>query len=551
MRTARSLLVMAVLVACSRKAPPPPPPPPPPVPADAAVAVGAPPADAAVTPVFRTPASTSGIDPAVVGTGRTFMVSSESAQATKVGRDILAAGGNAVDAAVATAFALAVTHPTAGNLGGGGFAVVRVAKGKAVALDFREVAPAAATEDMYLDPDGKPTKASLVGHLAVGVPGSVAGLWALHAKLGKKPWKQLVEPAITLARDGFVVDAVLAESIARRADRLLAFPATAAIWVPDRVPRAAGSTVTIPLLAVALERIRDQGVAGFYDGETAAAIVAEMKAGGGIITAADLAGYQPVWRDPLRFAYRGHSIVSMPPPSSGGIVLAMTAGMLRQTELGSLVWHGVDHVQLLVEVWRRAFAARNELLGDPAFVKDMPLATLLSQAYLDKLAATIGPTASKSEDVKPLLEGDHTTNLCVVDAAGMAVALTTTLNTAWGSGVTVHGFLLNNEMDDFTAKPGTAEHVRARAVAEEQDRARQADAVVDVADDRRGRAGGAAARRRGRRRAPDHHRGVADDLERGRLQARGRRRGRAPSAPPPASSRCGADPAGRDHPASG
>lgn len=455
MTTARLLLVTAALAACSRKAPPPPPPP---APGDAAVAIAdaGPAVDAAVAPVFRTADSPPGIDPAVTGTGKTFMVSSESAKATEVGRDILAAGGNAVDAAVATAFALAVVHPTAGNLGGGGFAVVHVAKRKAVALDFREVAPGAATEDMYLDKDGKPTKASLVGHRAVGVPGSVAGLRALHDKLGKKPWKELVEPAIKLARDGFVVDKVLAASIAYRADRLLAFPATAAIWVPNRVPRAEGATITIPLLAVALERIRDQGAEGFYKGETAAAIVAEMKAGGGIITAADLAAYKPAWRDPLRFGYRGHSIVSMPPPSSGGIVLAMSAGMLRGTELGKLAWHGADHIRLLAEVWRRAFAARNVLLGDPAFVKDMPLAKLLSQPYLDKLAATIGPTASKSDDVKPLLEGDHTTNLCVVDGAGMAVALTTTLNTAWGSGVTVHGFLLNNEMDDFTAKPGTA-----------------------------------------------------------------------------------------------
>ncbi len=480
MRTSAARLLVATLtatlVACSGSAPPAAPAPvvtaPPSVLVDAAIPADAPapppvPVDAAPAPspftqgpvkdpVFRTDASGTGEEPEVAGTGKTFMVASESAQATAVGRDVISAGGNAVDAAVATSFALAVTHPTAGNLGGGGFAVVRVGKGKALALDFRETAPAAATADMYIGPDGKPTKDSLIGHRASGVPGSVAGLAALHKKLGKMPWKALVEPSIKLARDGFTVEPELAESIAYRADRLQAFPATGAIWVPGGVPLALGATVKIPALAVALERIRDRGAAGFYQGETAAAIVAEMEAGKGIITAADLAGYKVVWREPLRFPYRGHRVISMPPPSSGGLVLAMTAGMLRGIDLGKLPWHGADHIRTLTEVWRRAFAARNQLLGDPAFVKDMPLGKLLSQGYQDKLAATIGPRASKSDDVKPLLEGDHTTNLSVVDGKGMAVALTTTLNTSWGSGVTVNGFLLNNEMDDFTSKPGTA-----------------------------------------------------------------------------------------------
>ena len=451
--TARALLVMTAIAACSRKPPPPPPPAPPPK--DAAVAKPAV-IDAAVVPVYRTDASDDHVDPALLGHGKTFMVVSEAPLATKVGTDILAAGGNAVDAVVATAFALAVVYPVAGNLGGGGFAVVRVAAGKAVALDFRETAPAAATANMYLDEQGTPTKDSLDGYRASGVPGSVAGLFALHAKLGKKPWKELLEPAITLARDGFTIDKRLAAAIDARAKRLLEFPATAEMWVPNRLPRAEGTVVAIPLLAVALERIRDQGADGFYKGETAAAIVKEMTAGGGIITAADLAGYKPEWRDPLRVSYRGRSIVAMPPPSSGGIVLGMTAGMLRGTDLGKLAWHGFDHVHYLAEVWRRAFAARNELIGDPAFVKDMPLAKLLSQPYLDKLASTITPTATSSMDVVPLAEGDHTTNLCVVDGSGMAVAMTTTLNTSWGSGVTVHGFLMNNEMDDFTAKPGAA-----------------------------------------------------------------------------------------------
>ena len=448
-------LVISVLVACSRKPPPPPPPatgdggqPLPPV----VIADGAPP-----TP-YRTDPNKNFVDASVTGKGKTFMVTSEAAAATKVGQEILAGGGNAVDAAVGVAFALAVVHPSAGNLGGGGFAVVRTGPKQAVAIDFRETAPAAATETMYLDKKtGKPTDASLVGHLAAGTPGSVAGLWALHQKHGKKPWKDVVTPAVKLARDGFAIDAVLAKSIEARADLLAKYPGSLAIWLPNRVAHAAGATVKIPELATTLQRIADKGADGFYKGETAAAIVAEMKRGGGIMTAKDLADYKPVWRDPLRFEYRGHSIVSMPPPSSGGIVLAMTAGMLKDTDLAKLAWHGTDHVHRLAEVWKRAFAARNELLGDPAYVKEMPVQKLLSPEYLAKLAKSITERATPSKDVASLLEGDHTTHLSVVDKTGMAVAMTTTLNTSFGSGVTVAGagFLLNNEMDDFTAKPGS------------------------------------------------------------------------------------------------
>jgi len=473
----------AVAAACSRK----PPPPPAPMPGDLSVIKepGAGPAaagsagagsaadttagDSAGTgsaashptasttpPQYRQAGKAPAIDKSVVGAGKSFMVVSEAEAATAVGKQILAAGGNAVDAAVATAFALAVVHPSAGNIGGGGFAVVRTEPGKGAALDFRETAPAAATETMFQDASGKPTDRSLVGHLASGVPGSVAGLWELHKRFGKKPWKDLVAPAVALARDGFVMDKVLARTLAHPmiVAHLKRSPASAEIWLAPRTPDA---KVKIPTLAATLERIAARGPDGFYKGETAAAIVAEMKAGGGIITAADLAGYKPIWREPLRFPYRGHTIASMPLPSSGAIVMAMTAGMLRKTDLRALHWHGAEHVHLLAEVWRRAFTVRNELLGDPAFGKPAPLDTLLSPAYLDKLAATIRPDrATPSKDVAPLLEGNHTTNLCVVDGRGMAVALTTTINTGFGSGVTVAGagFLLNNEMDDFAAKPG-------------------------------------------------------------------------------------------------
>ena len=442
--------------ACKRAAPPPPAPAP-----IATVVTDAAPAathdEAPVVPKYRDTGAPAPAVEAVSGSGATYMVASESARATQVGRDILAAHGNAVDAAVATAFALAVVHPTAGNLGGGGFAVVRTAPGKAESLDFRETAPAAATATMYLDAKGNPTKDSLLGARASGVPGSVAGLWELHHKYGHLTWAEVVAPAVELARGGFAVDATLAEAISDRAVELLANPATGAIWVPNRIPVAVGKTVAIPDLAITLDRIAAQGPDGFYKGETAAAIVAEMTRGGGIITAADLAGYHAVWRTPLRFSYRGYSMVTMPPPSSGGIVLALTTGMFRNVDMATLPWHSAPHVHRLIETWRRAFAVRNEVLGDPAFVTSMPIAHLMSTEYQDQLAATITDKASESKAIVPLAEGNHTTNLCVVDAQGMAVALTTTLNTSWGNGITVAGagFLLNNEMDDFTAKPGS------------------------------------------------------------------------------------------------
>ena len=440
---------LALACACSSKNPPPPPVPEPAVPADAApIGLHADPE----RPIDL-------VNGAYIGTGKTFMVVSEQVLASRVGKDVLARGGNAVDAAIAVHFALAVVYPSAGNLGGGGFAVVRTAPGKLVALDFREVAPAAATATMYLDDKGNPTNASLVGHRAAGVPGAVAGMWALHEKLGKLPWAELVKPAVALARDGFEVNEYLHSSLGRELTkkRLMKFAATAKQWYANGAPPAVGSKVTQPELAETLERIAAKGPDGFYKGETAAAIVAEMKRGGGLITASDLARYAPVWRTPLQFAYRGHTITSMPPPSSGGIVLAMTAGMLAGVELGKLPWHGFEHVHRLAEVWRRGFAARNEVLGDPKFATDMPLAKLLAPAFHAELAAQIGDRATPSKAIAPVREGTNTTTLCVVDAKGMAVVITTTLNTAFGSGVTVEGagFLLNNEMDDFTAKPGS------------------------------------------------------------------------------------------------
>ncbi len=447
----RWIALLAVAIACKRSSPPPAPEVDP-----EQITWPAKTPDAAVAePAFRT--GEAELRPEVTGTAKSFMVVAESTEATAAGRDIMKAGGNAVDGAVATAFALAVTHPTAGNIGGGGFAVVRTGPGKAVALDFREMAPGAATANMYLDQDGKPTNDSKVGHRASGVPGSVAGLYELHEKYGKKPWKDVVQPAIELARAGFVVDDYIERTLVRTKAKLEKSAASKAIWFHDDKPLVKGDKVVLPDLATTLERIRDRGPDGFYKGETAAAIVAEMKAGGGLITAEDLAAYKAIWREPLRFSYRGRSVVSMPPPSSGGIVIALTAGMLSGIELGKIAWHGPDHLHRLAEVWRRGYLIRNEKLADPAFFKTMPIAQLMSLDFQKKLASTIGVKASPTKDVPRLIESLHTTNLCVVDGNGMAVALTTTLNGSFGSGVTVTGagFLLNNEMDDFTVKPGS------------------------------------------------------------------------------------------------
>ncbi len=417
-----------------------------PVVADAGVVEAKP---AAPSTPYRTDTSDYDVNPTVTGTSKTFMVVSEDVNATKAGRDILAAGGNAVDAAIATALALAVTRPQAGNIGGGGFAVVRTGKGKVGALDFRETAPAAATSDMF-----KTANESLVGARAVGVPGSVAGLWALHKKWGKTPWKDLVAPAIALAKNGYAVDEFLASDIKRRQSALGLTGPFADRFTPGGKPLGVGATVLNPELAVVLERISSKGPDGFYKGVTAKAIAAAMKTEGGLITEKDLAGYKVVWRDPIKFSYRKKTVWTMPPPSSGGIVLALTSNMLRNQDLSKLGWHSVDHVRWLTEVWRRGYAARNMAMGDPAFVKNMPVKKLTSQAEADRLVKTIGDKATPSEAVPQLLGGTDTTNLVVVDGKGMAVALTTTLNTRFGSGMMVEGILMNNEMDDFATRPG-------------------------------------------------------------------------------------------------
>jgi gamma-glutamyltranspeptidase/glutathione hydrolase len=391
------------------------------------------------------------------------MVVSDAELATRVGRDVLAAGGNAIDAAVATAFALAVVLPTAGNIGGGGFMVARVGDAP-YSLDFREVAPRAATHDMYLGKDGKTNGASRGGHKASGVPGSVEGLWEAFQKLGSKTktWAELLAPAIRLASDGFEVGAGLADSIKSGQDNLKKYPGSSAIYVPSGAPLEKGALLSNPDLAATLKRIADEGPKGFYEGRTADLVAAEMKRGEGLITREDLKKYKAKWRTPIELDYRGHRLIAMPPPSSGGVTLGMICHILSGYDLGKEAWHSPRALHLTFEAMRRAFLARNAKLGDPDFVTN-PIETLLSDAWATSQRATIRedkatPTSELAPELAAQPEGPHTTHFSVVDALGNAVGVTTTLNWWFGSGVTVTGagFVLNNEMDDFATVPGSA-----------------------------------------------------------------------------------------------
>lgn len=395
-------------------------------------------------------------------TGSRGMVASDGPLASEAGVQIMRDGGNAVDAAVATAFALAVVLPEAGNIGGGGFMVVRMADGTTAALDFREKAPLAASRNMYLDANGDLTDRSINGHLAAGVPGSVAGLWEAHKRFGRLPWRAVVEPAIRLASDGFIVTKDLAESVRDDSARLARWPGSAELFLPGGKPLQAGSLWRNPDLAATLHLIATEGPQGFYGGTTAELIVGEMRRGNGIITKDDLARYTAVWRTPITATYRNHTIISMPPPSSGGTTIALMAHMLEPYDMRSMGWHTPEGIHLTVEVMRRAFADRNHWFGDPDFVQ-VPLERLLSQEYAETRASTIIPDkATPSARVSSGPAGEvrepmHTTHYSVADSAGNMVAVTTTVNLGFGSAVTVRGagFLLNNEMDDFATKPGS------------------------------------------------------------------------------------------------
>ena len=387
------------------------------------------------------------------------MVSSNERQASEAGVEILKRGGNAVDAAVAVGFALAVTYPEAGNIGGGGYMVIRMADGRVAALDYREVAPHAATRNMYVDSAGKLTDKSLIGHLASGVPGAVAGLVEAQKRYGALSLRDVMTPAIRLAEDGFVVDTVFAQRLSSDASLIARFDG-ATLFVPGGKTPVAGTRIAQPDLARTLRAIADKGANGFYRGAVADSLVAEMKRGGGIITAADLRRYRAVWRDPIRSTYRGYTLLTMPPSSSGGVTVTETLNIMESVSqvppFGSAAY---DH--LLGSAYQRAFIDRNEKLADPAFIP-VPIATLTDKSYARALAGTIGdmratPTAVVENKVRALREGSETTHYSVVDGQGNAVATTTTLNGLFGSGVWVRGagFFLNNEMDDFAAQPGT------------------------------------------------------------------------------------------------
>ncbi|WP_087503201.1 gamma-glutamyltransferase [Pseudomonas sp. SID14000] len=374
----------------------------------------------------------------------------------QVAADILKKGGNAVDAAVATAFTLAVTYPEAGNIGGGGFMTLFV-DGKPYFLDYREVAPKAATRNMYLDDKGEVIEnLSLVGARAAGVPGTVMGLWEAHQKFGKLPWSELLTPAIGYAKNGFKV---AAKQYQYRNDAQGMFK-TATNFNDYFGNMKVGELFKQPEMAQTLERIADNGVSEFYQGKTADLLVAQMQADKGLITKQDLQDYKAIWREPMAVSWRGNVVYTAPPPSSGGVALAQLLGIKenRAADFKGVAHNSAQYIHLLAEIEKRVFADRADYLGDPAFTK-VPVDQLVAKDYLAKRAAQVNPKAiSDTDKVKPGLEPHQTTHFSIVDKQGNAVSNTYTLNLDYGSGVVVKGagFLLNDEMDDFSAKPGAA-----------------------------------------------------------------------------------------------
>jgi gamma-glutamyltranspeptidase/glutathione hydrolase len=392
------------------------------------------------------------------------MVVSASSIASEAGRDVLAAGGNAVDAAIATGFALAVTYPAAGNIGGGGFMVIRFPDGRATTIDFREMAPRAATPEMFLNSTGAySSRIHHDSHKSVGVPGTVAGFALAHGKYGKSSWKRIVAPAIRLASSGFDAPPGLAQDLKWALDySFKPYPASVAAYSNRGQPYAEGERVRFPDLARTLARIRDRGRDGFYKGETARLVAEEMRRNGGLITEADLAAYVAKERKPVRGSYRGYEIISMPPPSSGGIALVEMLNILEGYDLAAMEGEGghnsAPDVHYVAEAMRRAFLDRARYLGDPDFT-NVPVERLTDKNYALQLRKTILPdraSPSLTEQVAQRYESNQTTHYSVVDASGMAVSVTYTLENGFGLGAVVKGagFLLNNEMGDFNGKPG-------------------------------------------------------------------------------------------------
>jgi gamma-glutamyltranspeptidase/glutathione hydrolase len=392
---------------------------------------------------------------------RKGMVVAQEPLAADVGVAVLKSGGNAVDAAVAVGFALAVTHPFAGNIGGGGFMLIRLADGRTTFIDFREKAPHQATHDMYLDADGKLTRASLIGWRAAGVPGTVRGLELAQKKYGQKSWAELLQPAIELASKGFAVSHWMMQSLRASAESLSQFPESKAIFLKGGDFYDWNEILRQPDLARTLERIANHGAKDFYEGETARIIAREMEKNGGLMTLADLRDYQAVERKPLEGDYKGYHIVTAPPPSSGGVGILQMLGMLEGSGYEKTGAGSATTYHFLAEVMRRFYADRSEYLGDPDFVKN-PIEALLDPRYVRKRRESIDPTlATASDQLNPGLpagkESSDTTHFSIADEQGNVVAVTYTLNAGYGSSVTVPGagFLLNDEMDDFAAKPGS------------------------------------------------------------------------------------------------
>jgi gamma-glutamyltranspeptidase / glutathione hydrolase len=390
---------------------------------------------------------------------RDGMIVSQNLVASNVGADVLREGGTAVDAAVATAFALAVTHPTAGNLGGGGFLLFRPAAGAADAYDFREMAPSGATPTMFLEGGKYSESRHHDSYLSVGVPGTVAGLHLAWKEHGKLPWKRLVQPAVTLARDGFVVTDGLARSLKVVLPSMRRYPASLAQFSKNGVPYEAGDLLRQPDLAKTLTAIAEKGPAGFYEGEVAALLEKDMAAHGGLVTASDLGAYLPRKRVPLAGSYRGYEILSMPPISSGGVGLIEQLNILEGYDLAATGFRSAASVHLMAEAMRRAYADRARYLGDPEFNPQMPVARLISKDYAASLRRTIAPGRASASSPDSFVwpgESHETTHLSVVDGERNAVSLTYTLEDGYGSRIVAPGtgFLLNNEMGDFNAGPG-------------------------------------------------------------------------------------------------
>ncbi|PWT89376.1 MAG: gamma-glutamyltransferase [Acidobacteria bacterium] len=388
-------------------------------------------------------------------------VASVSIIASRIGSDVMKKGGNAVDAAVAVGLALAVVWPSAGNLGGGGFMVIRMKDGTAVAIDYRERAPAAAFREMYQDSAGNVIPGlSTLGYKAVGVPGTVAGLVLASKNYGKLPWKDLVEPAYELAKNGFIVSDVVSQYLQERKEELAQFESTRKVYFVNGNGPAAGSRFIQPDLAATLARLRDTDGRDFYEGKTAHLMAEDLKAHGGLITLEDLKNYKAVVRKPVEGTYRGYRIISMPPPSSGGAALIEMLNMVEKFSVSDLGFHSADQINLFTEAMRRAFADRAKYMGDPDFVT-VPTERLISKEYGALLANDINLEKSTSSDKIQSMESiapesKETTHYSIIDAEGNAVANTYTLNDSYGAKVVAAGtgFLLNNEMDDFTSKPG-------------------------------------------------------------------------------------------------